>query len=141
MPWFRAMLYFLALCWLHTEMSNLAKSSNGQKIARIAPISKIFCRNRPRRPELNFENILRAVLVVVVAVVVVGLAFAHATFRREPTLPNIRYVRTCVRACVRACVRTYVHTYVRTYVHTYLLTYVCTYVCTYIRTYVCMYEP
>ena len=68
MPWFRAMLYFLALCWLHTEMSNLAKSSDGQKIARVAPISKIFCRNRPRRPELNFEKNLRAVLLVVVVV-------------------------------------------------------------------------
>ena len=54
-------------------MSNLAKSSNGQKIVRIAPIAKIFCRNRPRRPELNFEKKLRAVLVVVIIVVVVVL--------------------------------------------------------------------
>ena len=27
-----------------------------------------FCRNRPRRPELNFEKILRAVLLIVVVV-------------------------------------------------------------------------
>ena len=71
MPWFRAMLYFWALCGLHTEMSNLAKSSNGQNIARIALISTIFCQNRPRRPDLNFEKKLRAVLVAVVVVVVV----------------------------------------------------------------------
>ena len=41
MPWFRVMLYFWPLCWLHTEMSNRAKSSNGQKVARIALISTI----------------------------------------------------------------------------------------------------
>ena len=45
-----------------------AKSSNGRKIARLAPISKIFCRNRPRRPELNFEKKLRAVRLIVVVV-------------------------------------------------------------------------
>ena len=50
------------------DLRDLAKSSNGQKIAWIAPISKIFCRNRPRRPELNFEKILRAVLLIVVVV-------------------------------------------------------------------------
>ena len=50
------------------DLRHLAKSSNGQKIVRIAPIAKIFCRNRPRRPELNFEKILRAVLLIVVVV-------------------------------------------------------------------------
>ena len=40
--WFRAMLHFWALCWLHTEMPDLAKPSNGKKIARIAPILTIF---------------------------------------------------------------------------------------------------
>ena len=67
-------------------MSNLAKSSNGQKIARIAPISDIFCRNRPRRPELNFEKILRAVLLVVVVV-------CRRRCRRRRRRPLERYER------------------------------------------------
>jgi len=32
------------------------RTSNGSKIARMAPISTIFCRNRPRRPDLDFEK-------------------------------------------------------------------------------------
>ena len=37
------------------------KTSNGSKIARIAPISTIFGRNRSRRPELFFFRNFRAV--------------------------------------------------------------------------------
>ena len=48
------------------DLRDLAKSSNGRKIARIAPISKIFCRNRPRRPELNFEKKVWVVAIVFV---------------------------------------------------------------------------
>ena len=37
----------------------------------MAPISTIFCRNRARRPDLDFEKKIHAVLVVVAVVVAV----------------------------------------------------------------------
>ena len=38
----------------------ILKPSNGSKIARIAPISTIFGRNRSRRLKLDFEFFFRA---------------------------------------------------------------------------------
>ena len=42
------------------------ETSNGWKIARIAPILTIFGRNRSRRPKLKFEKIFHAVVAVVI---------------------------------------------------------------------------
>ena len=74
------------------DLRDLAKSSNGRKIARIAPISKIFCRNRPRRPELNFEkkklsrrDRFRQKIVKIKAIVTIFRPFEDfATSRRLP---------------------------------------------------------
>ena len=54
-----------------SDVSASNYASNVRKIARMAPISTIFLRNRPRRPDLNFEKKLRAVLIVAVVVVIV----------------------------------------------------------------------
>ena len=61
------------------DLRDLAKSSNGRKIARTAPISTIFGGNRSRRPDLVFRKFsrrpknFRVVDVVVVIVVAVDV--------------------------------------------------------------------
>ena len=72
---------------LAARKAGYAETSNGRKIARMAPILTIFGRNRSRRHKLKFGNFFRAVVSLVVAVIVIVVPLSSSSPPPPPPQP------------------------------------------------------